>query len=101
MTVYFFSPMIFIITQVIYPLLKYFIGIFEGQDYKILDLIFNIIGYLILLFAILIYHESIILNFCKLNKDTKKNIDKRQKEDILLMEKDNNAINKRNDSDYE
>ena len=97
MTVYFFSPMIFIITQVIYPLLKYSIGIIEGQDYKIFDLIFNTIGYLILLFAILIYHETIILNFCKLNKDTKKYIDKRQKEE---MENDNNVIGNRSDSEY-
>ena len=101
MTVYFFSPMIFIITQVIYPLLRYSVNIIEGQDYKIFDLIFNIIGYLILLFGILIYHETIILNFWKLNEDTKKFIEKRQKEDIVLMENNNNGINRRSESDYE
>ena len=100
MTVYFFSPMIFIMTQVFYPLLRYTINIIEGQEYKIFDLIFNIIGYLILIFAILIYHETIILNFCKLNEDTKKFIIKRQKEEILLIDNDNN-INRRSDSDYE
>ena len=97
MTVFYFSPMLFIITQVIYPLLRYSTNMIEGQDYKIFDLIFNVAGYLILLFAILIYHETIILNFCKLNKDTKKYIDKRQKEE---MENDNNVIGNRSDSEY-
>lgn len=101
MTIYFFSPMIFIITQIIYPLLRYTINIIEGQDYKVFDLIFNIIGYLILLFAISIYHETIILNFCKLNQDTKIFIVKRQREEIYLMNNDSNNIDKRNDSEYE
>ena len=100
MTIYFFSPMVFIMTQIIYPLLKYALDIIEGNSIKIFDLIFNIIGYLILLFAILIFHETIILNFCELNQDTKKFIEKRQKEDILLMELNSNNINnKRNESE--
>ena len=101
MTVFYFSPMLFIITQVIYPLLRYSTNMIEGQDYKIFDLIFNVAGYLILLFAILIYHETIILNFCKLNKDTKKFIEKRQKEEIYLMENGDSGIDKRNESDFE
>ena len=64
MTIYFFSPMVFIMTQNIYPLLKYILDIIEGKSIKIFDLIFNSIGYLILLFAILISHETIIPNFC-------------------------------------
>ena len=87
-------------TQIIYPLLKYALDIIEGNSIKIFDLIFNSIGYLILLFAILIYHETIIFNFCELNQDTKKFIEKRQKEDILLMELNSNNINnKRNESE--
>ena len=103
MTIYFFSPMVFIMAQIIFPLLKYAVNIIVGEEEsKIFDLIFNIIGYLILLFAVLVYHENIILNFWKLNKNTKKFIEKRQKEDILLLEMgDNNINDKRNESEVE
>ena len=97
MTVYFFSPMIFIITQIIYPLLRYATNIIEGTEYKIFDLIFNVVGYLILLFSISIYHENIIFNCWGLNKDTKIFIEKRQKEDISLTD----SFDKRTESDYE
>ena len=97
MTVYFFSPMIFIITQIIYPLLRYATNIIEGTDYKIFDLIFNVGGYLILLISILIYHETIIFNCWGLNEDTKIFIEKRQKEDIFLMDN----FDKRTESDTE
>ena len=97
MTVYFFSPMIFIITQIIYPLLRYTMNIIEGKEYKIFELIFNVVGYLILLFSISIYHENIIFNCCGLNKYTKIFIEKRQKEDIFLMEN----FDKRTESDFE
>ena len=97
MTVYFFSPMIFIITQIIYPLLRYATNIIEGTDYKIIDLIFNVGGYLILLISILIYHETIIFNCWGLNEDTKIFIEKRQKEDIFLMDN----FDKRTESDTE
>ena len=93
LTIYFFSPMIYIMTQIIYPLLLYFIDIISEGNYKLLDLILSIIGYLILLFAILIYHEIIIFNFWKLNKDTKIFIEKRQAEDILLIDKIDYYIN--------
>ena len=97
MTVYFFSPMIFIITQIIYPLLRYATNVIEGTDYKIIDLIFNVGGYLILLISILIYHETIIFNCWGLNEDTKIFIEKRQKEDIFLMDN----FDKRTESDTE
>lgn len=97
MTVYFFSPMIFIITQIIHPPLRYATNIIEGTEYKIFDLIFNVVGYLILLFSISIYHENIIFNCWGLNKDTKIFIEKRQKEDISLTD----SFDKRTESDYE
>ena len=63
--------MVFIMTQIIYPFSVYALDIIEGNSIKTFNLIFNSIGYLILLFAILIYHETIILNFCELNQDIK------------------------------
>lgn len=110
LTIYFFSPMIFIMTQIIFPLLNYFIIIISEGNYILLELILSIIGYLILLFAILIYHEIIIFNFCKLNKDTKIFIEKRQEEDFLLIDKydyyikdeeERDSLNSLNENDEE
>ena len=45
LTIYFFSPMIFIMTQIIFPLLNYFIIIISEGNYILLELILSIIGY--------------------------------------------------------
>ena len=47
----------------------------------------NGLGYFIVLIASLLYIEIIICNFCSLNKYTKKCLDKRQKEELILMKR--------------
>ena len=80
LTVYYFSPLIFLMTQIVFALVFWIKDAFEGKG-EINDIIFNSIGYLLLLFAILINHEIIILNFWELNKYTKKYISERQEEE--------------------
>ena len=67
-------------TQIVFALVFWIKDAFEGKG-EINDIIFNSIGYLLLLFAILINHEIIILNFWELNKYTKKYISERQEEE--------------------
>ena len=52
------------------------------------------IGYLIVLFASLIYNEIIILNFCNLSKDTKKFIEDRINEEKKEFRKEKIEIEK-------
>jgi len=85
MTIYYFSPMIFLLTQIVFPLIIWIIDIIR-DDYVLYEMIFTGIGYLILLFAVLIYHEIIILNFCGLSKNTRKFIEEREKKEIASIE---------------
>lgn len=85
MTIYYFSPLIFLLTQVFFSLIFFIINIFSTSD-QIFELLFTSFGYLILFFAILIHHEIIILNFCELNKNTKKCIEERQKNEIEIID---------------
>ena len=45
----------------------------------------NSIGYFLVLFCSLIYNEFVIFNFYGLNKNTKKYIDKKQREELLSI----------------
>ena len=102
MTVYYFSPMVFLMTQIVFPLIIWVINIFQDSS-KLFEMIFTGIGYLILLIAILIYHEIIILNFCDLNKNTRKFIEEREKHEIISRDDENNneINNSRRFSSYE
>ena len=59
---------------------------------KIYEIILNPIGYLIVLFASLIYNEIIIFNFWNLNKDTKKFIEERLIEESKDIRKTENEL---------
>ena len=68
------------VTDIISPMLLWVATtIQDGQDLP--DVVLNPIGYLIVLFASLIYNEIIILNFCNLSKDTKKFVELRLNEE--------------------
>ena len=82
----YFSPLLLMVTHIISPFLNWiFTAIHEGQELP--DIILYPIGYLIVVFASLIYNEIIILNFCGLNKDTKKFIEQRLFDDITDLKK--------------
>ena len=92
--VYYFSPTLLMVTDIISPMLKWIFNVFEDKSaYGALDIILNIIGYSIVLFFSLIYNEIIICNFFGLNKSTKKFLDREQREELALI------IDNKNDND--
>lgn len=77
------------VTDSISPMLLWIVLTLPKEE-KIINIVFNSLGYLISLLSSLIYNEIIILNFCDFNKYTKKYIEKRgQKESILLRNTEN------------
>ena len=89
LVIYYFSPILLMVTDSISPMLLW-IFLSLPKEEKTINIVFNALGYLISLFSALIYNEIIILNFGGFNKDTKKNIEKRQhKESILLRDTEN------------
>ena len=60
------------------------ITIYNGA--KMLDVVINPIGYLIALFASLIYNEIIILNFWGLSKNTKRFVERRVNQESLEIQ---------------
>jgi hypothetical protein len=84
LTVYFFSPCHFIISESISQILSTIINN-SLEGYNIAAAIVIYILFVIIIFASLIYNEIIILKFWKLNINTKKHITKRSYSELLLM----------------
>ena len=99
---FYFSPTLIIITDLISPFLLWILIVvtIEGlNNYE--DILFQI-GFLIILFSSLIYNGIIIFNFCGLNKNTKKFVNQRinkeleeikKNKDELLFENDDDSLN--------
>ena len=83
----YFSPIFFLITEVISPFLFWIEEAIEKRDKKMLDLIIYSIGYSIILFSSLIYNELFIFNCCGLNTNTKMFVNKRIDKELLEMNK--------------
>jgi hypothetical protein len=92
LVIYYFSPNLYIISDVFRPLLFWIIKTYVEKKETKLVIIFKSIGYLIQLIAAIIYNEIIILNFCGLNKETNKCINERAKEDSLYMRTNNKYV---------
>ena len=77
LTVYFFTPCHFIISESISQIISFFINdtISEYSDGEQATII---IFFIIIIFATLIYNEVLIINICSLSNNTKKNINLRQ-----------------------
>ena len=84
LTVYFFSPCHFIISESISQILSTIINN-SLEGYNIAAAIVIYILFVIIIFSSLIYNEIIILKFWKLNINTKKHITKRSNSELLLM----------------
>ena len=78
---YYFSPEVFAISDIISPFLSFIVKIFEGSSSNVVNIIFNCIGYLIIIFASFIYNEIIVCNFWRLNENTWKAIVKKANAD--------------------
>ena len=73
-----------------YILIKEFDLLLEKEsNYKYLSIILFVFEFI----SLLIFLEIIELNFLNLNKNTKRNIEKREKKESLLLYNDNKKIN--------
>ena len=89
--IYYFSPILLMVTDIISPMLLWVAKSIMKKP-KLLEIILNPIGFLIVLFASLIYNEIIIFNFWNLNKDTKKFIEERLDEESKDIRKTKNQL---------
>ena len=98
--IYYFTPNIFVLTNVISSIINWISNYFITKNKKetTLNLIFQGIGYFIILFSTLIYNEFIIFNFCGLNKNTIKNISERSNLEELELKMENTSLGKQKDN---
>ena len=86
--VYIFSPEIFAISDIFSPLFSFIALCIEIKETRILKIILTILGYLIIAIGAFIYNEIIVCNFCKLDENTWKAIDKKAKDEFEQSEMD-------------
>ena len=91
LALFYFSPTLLIITDIIDPFLSWIIKIIKDGG-KIPDDVLYPIGYIIYIFSALIYNEIIIFNFSGLNKDTKKFVNQRLCEELKEIKKDKDDL---------
>ena len=96
----FFSPNIFVLTNVISTIIDWISKIIRKQNNdSSLNIVFKAIGYFIIFFSTLAYNEIIIFNFFGLNKNTTNDIDERAKKEEKLLKKENINDQKDENSD--
>ena len=100
LTIYYFTPTLLMITDIINPLLIWIYSLVIKEKEEFLsNIIMKSIGYSIIIFGSLIYNEIIICNFFGFNKNTKKCIEERQREELLSLRKSENLNNSKNSFD--
>ena len=82
--IYYFSPTLFIVTDIISPLLTWIVDSIQNWE-TTTNIILKSLGFSIVFFSSLIYNEIIICNFFGLNMNTKKCIEERQKEELISL----------------
>ena len=92
LVIYYFSPTLLMVTDIISPMLLWIVISIQSEDLKIINIVFNSLGYCIVLFSSLIYNEIIICNFYGFNKYTKKCLKERQNKESNLLRKTENEI---------
>ena len=92
LVIYYFSPTLLMVTDIISPMLLWIVVSIQSEDLKIANIVFNSLGYCIVLFSSLIYNEIIICNFYGFNKYTKKCLKERQNKESNLLRKTENEI---------
>ena len=80
----------FMIITIIGELATYFIGIYD-KKYESYEIFIIIFGFLIIIFMTLLFNEIFELNFCGLEKNTKRNIYIRSRKDEKDKEDDNES----------
>ena len=90
-TLYYLTPCHFILSESLSEYLYYLFDFISNSDnYQIMHVIIYGIVYIINFFFFLVYDEIIILNFCNLNKYTKKMIQHRETIDTNLSSNNSN-----------
>jgi hypothetical protein len=97
LVIYYFSPEVFAISDIISPMLSFIKKCIkkkmQGETISPVQITFNSLGYVIVLFGAFIYNEIIVLNFYGLSRNTWKNIDLRGEEDLDMdLYRDSNSI---------
>ena len=83
---YYFSPEVFAISDIISPFLSFIMKIIQKKP-ELGNIILTLIGYILIILVSFIYNEIIICNFCGLNENTWKEIDKKAENEYLGIEK--------------
>ena len=83
LTIYYFSPCYNFISEYIAEYIFYILSAIKENDeyYSTLNIIIFSICYFINLFCIIIFNEVLILNFCRMDYNTKKRIQQRERND--------------------
>ena len=77
------------VTDMISPMLLWiYMILIKEKEESLSNIIMKSIGFSIVLFGSLIYNEIIICNFFGFNKDTKKSIEERQREELIALNND-------------
>ena len=87
LVVYFFSPELYAISDIPSPLFTLIVNIIKGKENNWLKISLYIFGYLIMIVGAFIYNEMIVCNFCRLNENTWKAIDKKATEESYGLDK--------------
>ena len=98
LVIYYFTPTLLMVADSISPMLFWMILVLPDETSKF-NIIFNLLGYIITLFSSLIYNEIIIFNFCDLNKNTKKFVNKRLNLEIEEMQRTDSFLDSDRDND--
>ena len=98
LVIYYFSPTLFAVTDIISPFLSWIVYCIQnGESGR--NIAFNCIGYFVVFFSSLIYNEIIICNFYGLNENVKKCIEERQKEELIEIRMSESQIETQNNKD--
>ena len=87
LVVYFFSPELYAISDIPSPLFTLIVNIIKGKENNWVKISLYIFGYLIMIIGAFIYNEMIVCNFCRLNENTWKAIDKKATEESYGLDK--------------
>ena len=92
LVIYYFCPEVFAISDIISPMLSFFNKCIVNKTTDITKISINTGGYLIILLGAFIYNEIIVCNFCGLNENTWKAIEKRGMQDVEDNYSDSNSV---------
>ena len=98
LVIYYFSPTLFAVTDIISPFLSWIVYCIQnGESGR--NIAFNCLGYFVVFFSSLIFNEIIICNFYGLNENVKKCIEERQKEELIEIRMSESQIETQNNKD--